>query len=158
MQIVVLGLGNTLQQDDGVGVTAVQALIDQSGRWQHTELVDGGTLGLTLLGYVEDATHLLLLDSVRTGAVPGTLVRLEGEDIPLRLSTKLSPHQAGVVDLLAAAQLRGQLPREIVVLGIEPAEIDWGTDLTPAVARQLDALVAAACRQLDVWEEQSQAQ
>ena len=155
MQIVVLGLGNTLQQDDGVGVTALQALIDQSGRWPHAELVDGGTLGLTLLGYVEDATHLLLLDSVRTGAAPGTLVRLEGEDIPLRLSTKLSPHQAGVVDLLAAAQLRGQLPGEIVVLGIEPAEIDWGTDLTPAVARQLDALVAAACRQLDAWEAQA---
>lgn len=157
MQIVVMGLGNTLQQDDGVGVAAVQALLGRSEHWLHAELVDGGTLGLTLLGYVEDATHLLLLDSVRTGAAPGTPVRIEGGDIPLRLSTKLSPHQAGVVDLLAAAQLRGRLPGEIVVLGIEPAEIGWGTELTPAVAKQLDTLVAAACRQLYTWEEQAQA-
>lgn len=152
MQIVVMGLGNTLQQDDGVGVAAVQALLTRSEHWPHAELVDGGTLGLALLGYVEDATHLLLLDSVRTGAAPGTPVRLEGEDIPVRLSTKLSPHQAGVVDLLAAAQLRGRLPGEIVVLGIEPGKIDWGTDLTPAVARQLNTLVTAARRQLDIWE------
>lgn len=154
MQVTVIGLGNILQQDDGAGVAAVQQLAAQAGRWPDALLIDGGTLGLELLSYVEDATHLLLLDAVITGAAPGTLVRLEGDAVPLQLSTKLSPHQAGVVDLLAAAYLQGRLPQQIVVLGVVPQQIAWGMQLTPVVEEQLAGLVAAAAGQLDRWTAQ----
>lgn len=154
MDIKVIGLGNILQRDDGAGVAAVLELAAQAGRWPGAELIDGGTLGLELLAYVEDATHLLLLDAVLTGAAPGTLVRLEGEDIPLQLSTKLSPHQAGVVDLLAAAWLQDRLPDQIVVLGIEPEQIAWGTELSACVQEGLPGLVAAAASQLDRWQSE----
>jgi hydrogenase maturation protease len=149
--ILVLGLGNLLLQDEGLGVHALEQLAALGPQSPEIELLDGGTLGLELLPRIEGATHLLILDAVRTGALPGTLVRLEGDAIPAALAHKVSPHQVGLQELLAVAAFRGALPAERVLLGLEPASLDWGTELTPEVADSMSALVGAAIEQLRAW-------
>jgi hydrogenase maturation protease len=150
-RILVLGIGNILLQDDGAGVRAVERLTSDYQLPAQVEALDGGVMGLELLPYIEDRTHLLVIDAVATGQDPGTLVRLEGESIPAVLEMKLSPHQAGVLDLLAVGRLRGTLPERIVIWGIEPASTEWGMDLTPAVASSLDELIAAVAAELQAW-------
>ena len=105
-------------------------------------MLDGGVLGLELLAYLEGATHWLLVDAVHTGQLPGAVVRLAKDEIPVALPMKLSLHEAGVLDLLGMARLRGSLPAHVVLWGIEPAGIEWSTELTPVVAAGMDALVA----------------
>ena len=134
-------MGNLLYSDDGLGVAAVQRL-QQGYRFpEEVELVDGGTLGLELLRYFEGLDELWIVDAVHAGAEPGTLVRLEGDEIPLAFTQKLSLHQAAVVDLLTAARWLGIAPSKVVLIGIEPEKTDFGLGLTPAVASQLDVLI-----------------
>jgi hydrogenase maturation protease len=136
--------------DDGVGVRVVQRLAERQFP-PAVVLLDGGTLGLDLLPRLEGVQRLLVVDAVETGGGPGTLVRLTGDDIPLALETKVSPHQMGLKDLLAVAFLQGFAPAEMVLLGVQPASIEMGTDLSPEVAGRLDELEGQVLRQLDAW-------
>jgi hydrogenase maturation protease len=148
---LVLGLGNILLSDEGVGVRVVERLQERYEFPPDVELLDGGTLGMDLLAYVEAADRLLVLDALDMGAEPGTLGHLEGEEVPAFLSIKISPHQMGLSDLLAAARLREVYPEEIVLLGVQPAVIDVGLELSPVVAAQVDALVDKAVAELHRW-------
>jgi hydrogenase maturation protease len=148
---VVLGLGNMLMADDGVGLAALARLRDQWCLPHHVELVDGGTWGMNLLHVVEGSDHLLIFDAVSNGGVPGSLVRLEGHDIPRFLLQKVSPHQVDLREVLALAELRGLLPRRLVVLGIEPVRVEMSTELTPAVEANVDALVRMGVATLEQW-------
>jgi hydrogenase maturation protease len=148
---LVLGLGNILLRDEGVGVRVVERLQERYKFPSDVELLDGGTLGLDLMGYVEAADRVLVFDALDLGAEPGTLGRLEGEEVPAFLSIKISPHQMGLSDLLAAARLREVYPEEIVLLGAQPATIDVGLELSPVVAAQVDALVDKAVTELRRW-------
>jgi hydrogenase maturation protease len=148
---LVLGVGNILMRDEGIGVRAVELLAERYEFPPEVELLDGGTLGLNLLPYVEDADRLLVIDAVKMGGEPGTVVRLEGEEVPASLSVKISPHEMGLADLLAAAQLRGRCPRELVLVGVEPGVIDTGLELSPPVAAQVASLAEAALSQLSRW-------
>jgi len=149
--ILILALGNLLLRDDGLGIGALERLQDRYDLPTGVRCVDGGVLGLELLAHVAGATHLLAIDAVRNGQAPGTLVRLEGEDIPRRLSLKLSMHQVSFADILALSQLRGtSLPR-MVVWGLVPAVMETGVGLSPEVEAGLDALVAAVVDELGQW-------
>jgi hydrogenase maturation protease len=148
---LVLGLGNILMRDEGIGVRAVELLAERYEFPPEVQLLDGGTLGLNLLPYVEDADRLLVIDAVHVGGEPGTVVRLESEEVPAFLGVKISPHQIGLADLLAAARLRGRCPRELVLVGVQPGVIDVGLELSPPVAAQVGALVEAALSQLSRW-------
>lgn len=139
--LLVLGLGNVLLADDGVGPAAIAWLQERVLPPAGVVVVDGGTLGLSLLSYVEETETLLLIDAVMTGAAPGTLVRLEGDAVGPAVATRLSPHQIGVADLLEGATWRGKRPARILLLGIVPESIDLGVGLTPAVARSMPALI-----------------
>ena len=113
-------------------------------------------MGLDLLPYIERASALLILDAVQSGNPPGSLVRLEGDEIPAALALKLSVHQVGFQELLAASLFRGMLPARIVLWGIEPAlrdgnRLEWGLDLSHAVEAALDRLVEAAVQELQAW-------
>jgi hydrogenase maturation protease len=108
-------------------------------------------MGLDLLPYVERASALLILDAVQTGQPPGSLVRLEGDELPAVLALKLSVHQVGFQELLAASLFRGTMPERIVLWGIEPATIEWGLDLSLPVAGALDELVKCAAQELRNW-------
>ena len=147
---VVLGLGSLIRSDDGVGVHAVQRLQADGRVPADVQLLDGGTLGLTLLNHVSGARRLLVIDAVDLGAPAGTFVRLEGEELR-GMPGSGSVHQLGVADLLAALRITGQEPDEVVVLGIQPASTDLGASLSPSVVAALDQIIEAAVAQLSKW-------
>jgi hydrogenase maturation protease len=131
----VLGIGNDLRCDDGVGVHVVRALGESSGREEHTRWLDGGTLGLALLEPVEQCDALIVVDAVELGAEPGTLCVLEGLEMDLFVDTAApsSAHEAGLSALRSAALLRGRWPARRALVGVQPGGTDWGTSLSPAV-------------------------
>jgi hydrogenase maturation protease len=149
--VLVLGLGNPLMTDDGIGL-AVLARI-QSG-WlipPEVELVDGGTWGMNLLHLIEEAEQLVLVDAIRAGLPEGSLVIMERDELPRYLGLKLSPHQIDLREVLALAELRGTLPARTVAIGLEPAIIELGTALSPAVEGGIDAAAAAVVERLTAW-------
>ena len=148
--VALLGLGNLLRSDDGVGVHAIRSL-QQSGRLPpDVHVIEGGTLGLDLLPAVQGITHLLVLDAVETGSQPGALSRFAGANLQ-RLPVAKSVHLLGFADLLNSLSLLDQLPVEVVLLGVEPESTGWGLILSPPVAAVLDELAEAALAQLAAW-------
>ncbi len=137
---LVLGLGNPLMGDDGLGLRAL-ARLRQEWAVDGVELVDGGTWGMNLLPLIEDARRVLLLDAIDVGAPPGTLVELERDQLPRLFARKLSPHEIDLREVLALAELRGTLRADIVALGLQPRDVELSTDLTPEVAAAMDALL-----------------
>ena len=139
---VVIGVGNILLRDEGVGVAVARQLAAAAALAEGTaasplanaRIVDGGTLGLDLLDIIQTTDHLILIDAVDVGAAPGSVVVLRGSDVQGALYGHVSPHQVGVGDLIAVADLTGTLPRDVVLIGIQTGAIEVGLDLTPAVA------------------------
>ncbi len=117
---LVLGLGNILLRDEGVGVRVIERLQALYDFPPEVQVLDGGTMALDLLPYVEDSARLLVIDALEMGAAPGTIARLEGNEVPAFLSIKISPHQMGLADILAAARLRDLYPQELVLWGVQP--------------------------------------
>ena len=140
-RVLVLGIGNLVMSDDGVGVKVVQQLQREYRFAENVEIMDGGTLGLDLLPELEGIDHLIVVDAVETGREPGTCVRLAGEELPIALETKVSAHQMGLKDLLSVARLLGHSPAEMVLIGVQPGSIEMDTELTPEVAAVLQVLV-----------------
>lgn len=147
---VVIGLGNPLMGDDGVGLAALARLRDD---WQldGVELVDGATWGLSLLPVIEDAERLVLVDAIAAHGVPGDIIELSRDRLPIYLSRKLSPHQVDLKDALALAEWRGRLPTDVVAIGVQPGVVELGTELSDAVAPQLGRLVHTIVEQLERW-------
>ena len=149
--ILVLGIGNLVMADDGIGVRVVQ-LIEERYRFpDQVTVLDGGTLGLALLPRIEAAERLLIVDAVQTGAPPGTLIRLAGEEIPPSLEPWLSPHQIGLKDLLTVASLLGNSPGKTVLWGVQPESVQLALQLSPPVAAQLEPLVGKVLEELATW-------
>jgi len=147
---VVIGIGNTIHRDDGAGVHALRRLEADPRLPDNVKLVDGGTRGLELLADVHGCARLLLLDAIDVGEKPGTVIRMTANDLR-GLPGGASVHQLGLGDLLATLPLISDTPTEVVLLGIQPAETDWATDLSPAVEANLGELVEAAIEQLTLW-------
>ena len=147
--IVVFGIGNVLLRDDGVGVHVVRELERREARGDallppHTQLVDGGTLGLDLLSLIAGARAVLLLDAAFLGGAPGDVTVLRGDALRARRGGARGVLPAGVDDLLAAARVADLLPKAVSMVGVEPGEIAAGLDLTAAVEAALPAAAAAA--------------
>jgi len=151
LRTLVLGLGNTLLQDEALGVRAVEQLAVCVALPDSVSALDGGTLGLNLLPYLLESDQVLFLDAVNFDGRPGEMIRLEGGEIPTRLAMKMSMHQVGLQDLLAALSFRGTLPERMVLWGMQPGTVDWGLDLTPGIEKALPALVNHAVRELYAW-------
>lgn len=146
---LVLGIGNTIMSDDGIGVRVARELATRFRFPQRLKLMDGGTLGLDLLPHLEGIEKLLIIDAVMTDDPPGTVIRLEGDEIPKVFATKLSPHQMGLQDLLAVSSLMGHVPRTMVLLGVVPGELGLGTELSPPVEAVVERLVSLAIHELN---------
>jgi hydrogenase maturation protease len=144
---VVLGLGNTLHSDDGIGPQAIERLRSDPRVPEDVALIEGGTLGLELLTYIWDCSYLLVLDAVDVGQPPGTLVRMASQELQT-LTGKGSAHQLGVADLLVALRVLAQRQPTVVLLGVQPATTDWGTELSPAVEAVMGSLIEAAVAEL----------
>ncbi len=145
--LLILGLGNVICGDDGLGVAAVERLRREYELPGGVEVLDGGTLGLSLLAHATGADDLLLLDAIRADAPPGSLVRLDGDEVGPAVRERLSVHQIGVADLLDAMRLVDDVPRRMVLLGLVPAALELSIERSPAVEANLGELVAAAAEE-----------
>ncbi len=148
---VVIGLGNPLMGDDGLGLAALAQLRDQWDVPADVELVDGGTWGMNLLPVIEDAGRVLLLDAINAGAAPGTEVVIPRTRLPAYLAMKISPHQVDMADVIALAVLRGTLPDDTVAIGLQPSRVELSNELTDLLRCRLDDLVGTVVRQLESW-------
>lgn len=146
MKILVLGIGNTLLADEGVGVVAMHELEARFGTREDMEFLDGGTLSFTLAVPISECTALLVIDAAELGAAPGTVRSFEGEEMDrfLGRNRKSSVHEVGLLDLMSVSRLTGHWPERRALIGIQPALVDWGEALTPAVAAALPEACATA--------------
>jgi hydrogenase maturation protease len=150
---VILGLGNLLQKDEGIGIQALNRLAEvmPAGKADAFELVDGGVLGLNLLPLVDECSHLLVFDAIDAGKRPGTVIEMSGSEIPLYANIKLSEHQIGFQEVLGLAMLRGTFPEHLHLIGVQPEDISTGMDLSPAVQAVLDEVVRRGLGILQGW-------
>lgn len=146
MKIVVLGIGNTLLADEGVGVHVVRELEDANGFDDGVDLLDGGTLSFTLAGPIEEAGALVVVDAAELKSLPGEVRVFEGVDMDgfLAGNRKSSVHEVGLIDLMAIAKLAGHWPERRALVAIQPEKVDWGESLTDRVA----GAVPVACEQI----------
>ena len=148
---LVLALGNPLMGDDGFGLAVLARLRRNNELQGPLVMMDGGTWGITLLPAIEAASRLILIDAINIGAAPGSLVRLEREELPRYFSHKLSPHQVDLREVLALAELRGSLPPEIVAIGAQPESVTFRLSLSPLLEAAVPSVTDAVLRQLSAW-------
>jgi hydrogenase maturation protease len=153
---VVLGIGNILTGDEGIGIHAVRRLEREYGPSAGVEFLDGGTLGLSLLTIIEECSHVLIIDAVNARRPPGSIVELHRDEIPLFSGIKVSQHQATMQEVLGLASIRGCLPDHLHLLGIQPACLDVGIGLSPAAENAMPELLHRAKALLTTWQETSQ--
>ncbi|MCW8916985.1 MAG: HyaD/HybD family hydrogenase maturation endopeptidase [Magnetovibrio sp.] len=143
-EILVIGMGNVLMQDEGVGVRAVEEL---ESRYEITagpggiDIMDGGTTGTELLEPMKGVKHLIVADAINTGAPAGTIVRIADEEVPAFFQTKLSNHQLGLSDLLALLTLRGEAPDHVTIVGMVPHHLENKLGLSDEANRGLPEMV-----------------
>ncbi|MBO8128010.1 MAG: hydrogenase maturation protease [Peptococcaceae bacterium] len=153
--MVVLGVGNELQKDDGVGVHVVRRLSRLSFP-PSVRLIEGGTGGENLLFYFEGAERLIIIDSLDAGADPGTLFSFTPEELELIESSEpVSLHQIRVPEVLSLARKLGKLP-PTRIYAVQPAEIDWGLELSSVVESRVLGLVSLVRQDIDNWLKEAE--
>ncbi len=150
--VTLIGLGNILMRDEGVGVHAVRYIQDRCTIPPGVEIVDGGTTGLDLLPFIEGRERVLFVDTVNFNQPPGFIKVLKNEEIPTLFGVKDSLHHMGLMDVLAAAQLLGILPKDIRLIGIQPQIIESGLELSDTIQARLSALVAQIQSEIGMME------
>jgi hydrogenase maturation protease len=148
-EVLVLGLGNCLIEDEGVGIAAIEYLQNHYDFPDEIELLDGGTSGMGLLDDLRSREHVIVLDAVRTGHPPGELVVLKHEQVPAFFRSKVSPHQLALSDVLAVLTLTDEQPRKLSVIGVEPVSLKTRIGLSDPVKQQLKPMVAELILQLN---------
>jgi len=139
-RVAVVGVGNILLKDEGIGIHVVRALREVIGNRTDVELIDGGTSPDALLG-LEAVPRLILVDATRGGGPPGSIYRFHPSDISVESQSITSLHQIGLLDSLKMMQLGGSQPDDIIIIGVEPKEIDWGMELSPELMQKLPQIV-----------------
>ncbi len=151
--VLVLGIGNILWADEGFGVRCVEEMAAAHALPPQVKLLDGGTQGLYLLPFLEEAEALIVFDAVDYGLPPGTMKIVEGDEVPAFLGAKkMSLHQTGFQEVIATAQLLDRCPRHLLLIGCQPVELeDYGGGLRPAVAARIPDAIAIALDRLAHW-------
>ena len=153
--IAVVGIGNSLLTDDGAGIHTLERFAEDNTN-DDVFCLDGGTVGLALLDRLSDLDGLVALDAMKLGLRPGTVTVLEGEAMDAHLLNQHgSVHEVGLSDLIDALRLRGDLPEKRALIGIEPEDMDWGTEPTAAVAAALPEAAARANNLVQTWRNES---
>lgn len=148
MKVVVLGVGNTILADEGVGVRVVEALEREYRLPEGVVVIDAGTSGMEMLEDMSHLDFLLVVDAIAAGKTPGDLVRLSGEEVPVFFRRNLSPHGIGLSDVLASLEFLGAEPKETVILGVQPVSMELSTELTPTIAGRVPELLAQVVAEL----------
>ncbi len=147
-KIIVIGVGNLLLGDEGVGVHAVREL-KKRVLPPGVEVLDAGVVGIGLLDLFQGAEKVLLIDAAEMNRAPGTVVRFTPDDIqPHAEGPKFSTHDVGLPEVLHLAKALSQSPPQVVIIGVQPKEISWGTDLTPEIRAALPKAVEAVLKEL----------
>ena len=151
MPVMLLGLGNILLKDEGVGVHVVTTMREKYSFSPEIEAIDGGTLGLDLLHLIEDKDKLLIIDAINFGKEPGFIGVLEDEEIPAALHAKLSVHHIGLSDVLFAAKLTDKTPQMVCLIGIQPESLEVGLDMTERISGKIEEIIGLAIKKLKEW-------
>lgn len=148
MRAVVLGVGNVILADEGVGVRVVEALERDCILPDGVLAIDAGTASMEMLEDLSNLDFLLVVDAIAAGRAPGELVRLAGDEVPVFFRRNLSPHGIGLSDVLASLEFMGAEPKETVILGVQPVSMELSTELTPTIAARVPELVAQVVDEL----------
>ena len=148
LNILVLGVGNRLLSDEGAGVWTVEELQRLYELPEGVEVIDGGTLGLELLPWLENRSHLIIVDAVKTAGEPGEIHCLRPDKNGSCFRSRISPHHLGLADVLGVAALTGSSPRNVILCGIKPARLETGLEFSPQVKENLPRLLELVCREL----------
>jgi len=158
-KIIILGIGNILLKDEGVGVKVIERLKRDYKFPSNIELIDGGTAGFGLIDLLEGAEHLIIVDAVQGNDEPGSIYRFKFEDMPSSISKKFSPHQIGILETLTLKKMLGKIP-DTTIIAIQPKDCsNWGTELTPEIENKIPDminLVIEEVKSLEVKELGSQ--
>ena len=146
-RIVIIGVGNLLQRDEGIGIHAIRALQDINLP-HDIKLVDGGT-SPDLIAYTRAGDKMIIIDCAKSGGKPGTIYKFIPEDLAAGKGILTSAHEMGVIENLKLMELTGNKPKETVIIGIEPAEIDWGIELSERLQKKLPELVKVVMREIE---------
>lgn len=151
-QITVMGIGNILLSDEGFGVRVIEHLQQTCTFPPSVQLLDGGTLGMEMLRFLRETTHLLVIDAIDGGGQGGDFYHFTGAEVRSYFQDKVSMHELGLKDMLAVMEVLGQAPEEVVVMGIQPQSLELGLELTTVAAGQLPRAVQAVLAQLASWQ------
>ncbi|MEI6335155.1 MAG: HyaD/HybD family hydrogenase maturation endopeptidase [Methylococcaceae bacterium] len=158
MNTLVLGLGNTLLGDEGVGVHIVQQMQQDNAGIDNITYLDGGTLSFTLAGYIEEAGNLIIIDAAQLNSSPGVIKVYEDEamDQFVTGNRNKSVHEVNITDILSLAHLTGHLPERRALIGIQPQLIDWGDTLSESVAQAIPQVFKITRDLILRWEQEKE--
>jgi hydrogenase maturation protease len=145
-KILILGVGNLILRDEGVGVHAVREL-EKRDLPAHVEVIDGGTYLMDLLNVIQEAERIIVIDALQGGGKPGTVYRVTPDDLMAETERTLSLHQVGLLEVLGMVRQLGGEPHAVII-GVEPKEISWGMELTPEVEAKLPRVIDAVFEEL----------
>ena len=145
--LLVLGVGNILLRDEGIGVRVVEAM-EQVELPPEVELFDGATAGLDLLDAIADRQKVIIIDAIDGNSGPGTVIRLGLDDLAARMDPQVSLHEIGLLETLAVARQLGIAPQEVVVIGVRPKDVSSGLSLSPQIAGLVPEIVKLVLAEL----------
>lgn len=150
--VTVLGVGNILLQDEGFGVRVIEEMTRRFSFPSDVQVLDGGTLGMELMRFIDGTEKLILIDAIAGGKNPGTLYEFKNEQVKAYFKEKVSAHELGIQDVLAVLEVIEKPIAEMVVLGIQPVSLDVSLDLTPLAASRIDPIIDKVVAQLQAWQ------
>lgn len=156
METLVLGIGNLLLSDEAVGCRCVEELERRYALPPEVQCVDGGTAGYELLPLIQDAEALIIIDALTDGRPPGTVVLVEDSAVPRLMQTRTSPHQIGISEILATAQMTDKMPQRLLLFGIEPKTLEVALGLSPEVSQAMEKVLAEVVSALQALGHQLQ--
>lgn len=155
-KITILGIGSLIYSDDGIGIHALKPLMQKYQEDTDIEFIEGATDGMLLLEYVEDSEYLIIIDAINNGVAGGTIMHLNGEEIPAYYGIKMSVHQAGFQEVLWLAKFREKYPKHITMIGMQPTELEMGLSLSKTNEEQLPKLIEEVIKQVEAWRSELQ--
>ena len=150
-KITVLGIGNILLTDEGVGIHILNKLLNEYQFPPEVKLLDGGNLGMGLLTFIEGSDKLLIIDAISGEGEPGTIYEFAGDKVLAYFRNKISAHELGIQEILATLEVIGKPITETVVVGVQPLSFEIGLELTPTVSSKVDSIVEKSLATLKAW-------
>lgn len=150
--VTILGVGNTLLQDEGFGVRVIEEMTRRFSFPAHVQVLDGGTLGMELLRFLKGSEKLIIVDAIVGGEPPGTVYQFNNDQVKAYFKEKVSAHELGIQDVLAVMEVLDEPISEMAVLGVQPASLEVSLELTPVVSSRIEDVIARVIAQLKQWD------